>query len=209
MWNVDRGALCSLQASALLQSTAHEAGEPETLLAPDWKHHKPECLALRASLAPQLQSTITTPPASDTGQQLKECTAILLPFDSATPRLIRLSYTVEYDEDDQQWNHHAYPAIEKWIRTHSSIGLEYATFIPRDLPYTFCMYHDDCFLIDGSPFNRCALALAGPELGHRWGDNMIFAKVEKPTRLIHRFLDVEMGDLKYVKSFLKLYRTTT
>lgn len=175
----------------------------------DWKHHKPACLALRASLAPQLQSTITTPPASDTGQQLKECTAILLPFDSATPRLIRLSYTAEYDEDDHQWNHNARPAIAKWIKTQTSITFDYYAFMPRDLSYSLCLYHNDLFCVDGSPLNRCALALAGPEPGHAWGDNMILARTEKPASVIHRFLDIEAGDLKYVESFLKLYRTTT
>ncbi|KZT71866.1 hypothetical protein DAEQUDRAFT_706076 [Daedalea quercina L-15889] len=193
--------LCGVQASLRCSRCKDEYYCCKEHITSDWKRHKRLCV-----------------PAEGVDARPIMLDAILFPADASRPRMIKIPCEVRRDAEP------VYPAVA--IQHHLDrgewfdVGRKPTPFVRPfmigggaviNLPgpgYNLDIHYDDCFSINGSPFNLCVQALTRGMAPHGWAGNIIGVRHEKPLQYSVRYYNASMQeDLPRFVDFFMQYGT--
>ncbi|KAK7023195.1 hypothetical protein R3P38DRAFT_2958206 [Favolaschia claudopus] len=172
-----------------------------------WKRHKLACLPPAKALSDIVK---TRSQAERDGDSKFVVDAILLPWDSDTPRFVKVvceMYTHPDDEYSLGFQHRA--LLDPFLgagQFHGSVDLRTATgYDGPPLGYTLMLRWQDMFLNNGSPLNRCVVKITDGKAYHPWGGNLIAYRVDEPVSMVARCKDSKAEDLAVLTAYLVEY----
>ncbi|KAJ6622892.1 hypothetical protein B0H10DRAFT_1787284 [Mycena sp. CBHHK59/15] len=200
--NTPTSKKCARCGTAYYCSPAHQKS--------DWKTHKSACLAPAVPLSTIVKTRAEAERDGDTKFVID---AILLPFDSDTPRLVKLVCEMYTDSDDDVlgvgFMQHRVD-LDPYLGPHSntfykSIDISTFGYTGPPLRYTLSLRWRDTFLVDGSKLNRSIVKLTNGKAHHPWGGNLIAYRVEEPTSMVARCKDAKSEDLAALAAYFVDY----
>ncbi|KAJ7688623.1 hypothetical protein B0H17DRAFT_938179 [Mycena rosella] len=178
----------------------------------DWKRHKTACLAPAGPLSTVVKTRAEAERDGDTKFVID---AILLPWDSDTPRLVKLvceTYTdSEYGEDNLGFGSTQHRAdLDPYLGPHhntfyKSMDITTLGYTGRSLGYTLSLRWRDTFLVDGSKVNQSIVKLTNGKAYHPWAGNLIAYRVDEPTSMVARCKDAKPEDLAVLAAYFVDY----
>ncbi|KAJ7677761.1 hypothetical protein DFH06DRAFT_1316566 [Mycena polygramma] len=176
----------------------------------DWKTHKSACLPPAKPLSTVVKSRAE---AERDGDSKFVIDAILLPWDSDTPRLVKLVCETYTDDDDdilgKGFKHHR-ADLDPYLGPHhntfyKSTHISTMGYTGQQLGYTLSLRWRDTFLQDGSALNRSIVKLTNGKAGHPWAGNLVAYRVDEPTSLVARCKDAKAEDLAVLAAYFVDY----
>ncbi|KAJ6482597.1 hypothetical protein C8R45DRAFT_830866 [Mycena sanguinolenta] len=131
--------------------------------------------------------------------------ALLLPWDSDTPRLVKIAcemYTTDLGKQHRLPDFTSYSGRNGFSEsaTISTMGHNGPA-----LGYTLWHFWNGNFLQDGSPLNRSVVKLTKGKADHAWAGNLIALRIEEPTHLVSRYQDAKAEDLTVLATYFVDY----
>ncbi|KAG8714774.1 hypothetical protein FRC11_007185 [Ceratobasidium sp. 423] len=129
--------------------------------------------------------------------------ALLLPWDTGRPRLIRLNISGRVDASNNTTN---------WSIPLTEYLGENAAFSSREitrnvggepLRYPLHIFFKDNFLQDGSPLNRSVGEITHGNARHEWAGNIVILKWSGARR--QGYQNMNLGDLPVIAAWLLAY----
>ncbi|CEL61936.1 hypothetical protein RSOLAG1IB_04686 [Rhizoctonia solani AG-1 IB] len=165
----------------------------------DWARHCVECIS-RDTLAPTL-----SPPRMDSRISHMDTTimALLLPWNTGRPRLIRLNIPGRIDASNNTTNW-SIPLTEYLGDNTAFSSREITRNVGGEpLRYPLRVFFRDNFLRDGSPLNHSVSEITHGNARHDWAGNIVVLKWTGARR--QGYQNMTLGDLPIIAAWLLAY----
>ncbi|KAJ6482568.1 hypothetical protein C8R45DRAFT_305060 [Mycena sanguinolenta] len=172
----------------------------------DWKKHKAVCLSPAVTLPAVVKTRVEAELDGDGTKFTID--AILLPWDSDTPRLVKIIceiYTDPYDEDLGKQHRIDFSPYSERNDFSESATISTMGYTGPPLGYTLFLVWNGNFLQDGSPLNRSIVKLTKGKADHPWAGNLVACRVEEPITLVARYQDAKAEDLTALAAYFVDY----
>jgi hypothetical protein len=169
----------------------------------DWHRHRSNCHPRTHTEEARLYNNQTN--NVESSKPILAVDALLFPVDENVPRIIKIPYTIEDDEDHPGQAYHRCRDIGKFV---SGPSIKYVKTLGRKGPAlnrTLAVFFGDAFLIDGSRPNRCIQCLTGGKMHLLWSGNIVVMRAEEPIYRVERWNNATMEDIIPMVRFFHEY----
>lgn len=156
----------------------------------DWTRHKRECPILASGLDKQVGFPLTVK-------------AVVFTTEGGPPRITDLRYKLELFEDVDYLMHQLdlTPVLGRATPRRTRIDIAGFNF-GRPLEHRLLLIHNDNFIAEGCPVNKCIQAIHGGR-GYRWCGNLVAVRIVNKEKRMGQYQDVTPEDVEAVKKYFE------
>ena len=137
---------------------------------------------------------------------------ILFAANETKPRLVKIPWKlIPGDENDPTGSYHELDT-DIWFKQPETcvrnIYFNRWGINGPELGRSLCFIHDDNFMNNGSPLNRCIVNVTGGMAGHRWCGNILGLRMKGQSYDFYENVDME-EDLKPFMTYFEEYGKVT